>query len=125
MPAICAKSRRHDRRKPQALPSHLVGLVLLVERPHALTAVGHLVPALVAIGIAAPEVEVPLPLRLGFIELPVIGEVPGVAELAAGSPVAEPRPLGELLWAKERLPEKIRTVANAMLLSFMAAPPGR
>jgi hypothetical protein len=32
-----------------------------------------------------PEVEVPLPLRLGFIELPVVGEVPGVAELAAGS----------------------------------------
>ena len=25
----------------------------------------------------------PLPLRLGFIELPVVGEVPGVAELAA------------------------------------------
>ena len=41
-----------------------------------------------------PEVEVPLPLRLGFIELPVVGEVPCVAELAAGSPVVEPRPLG-------------------------------
>src|ERR1700730_5849390 len=31
---------------------HLVGLVLLVVRPYALTAVGHLVPTLVAIGIA-------------------------------------------------------------------------
>jgi hypothetical protein len=30
-----------------------------------------------------PEVEVPL--RLGFIEFPVVGDVPGVAELAAGS----------------------------------------
>jgi hypothetical protein len=60
-----------------------------------------------------PKVEVPLPLRLGFIELPVVGEVPGMAELAAGSPIAEPRPLGEPLWAKARLPEKIRTVANA------------
>jgi hypothetical protein len=29
-----------------------------------------------------PEVDVPLPLRLGFIELPVVGEVPGVAEPA-------------------------------------------
>ena len=41
-----------------------------------------------------PEVDVPLPLGLGFIELPVVGDVPGAAELAAGSPVVEPRPLG-------------------------------
>jgi len=34
-------------------PSHLVGFVLLVERPDALTAVGHLVHAPVAIGVAA------------------------------------------------------------------------
>jgi hypothetical protein len=41
-----------------------------------------------------PDVDVPLPLGLGCIELPVVGEVPGVAELAAGSPVVDPRPLG-------------------------------
>ena len=40
-----------------------------------------------------------LPLRLGFIALPVVGDVPGVAELAAGSPVVEPRPLGTPLCA--------------------------
>jgi hypothetical protein len=43
-----------------------------------------------------PDVDVPLPLRLDFIELPVVGDVPGVAELAAGSPEVEPRPLGNL-----------------------------
>jgi hypothetical protein len=42
---------------------------------------------------------VPLPLGLACIELPVVGDVPGVAELAAGSPVVEPRPLGAPLWA--------------------------
>ena len=36
----------------------------------------------------------PLPLGLACIELPVVGDVPGLAELAAGSPVVEPRPLG-------------------------------
>jgi hypothetical protein len=41
-----------------------------------------------------PEVDVPLPLRLGFIALPVVGALPGVAELAAGSPLVDPRPLG-------------------------------
>jgi hypothetical protein len=47
-----------------------------------------------------PEVDVPLPLRLGFIAFPVVlGEVPGVAELAAGSPVVDPRPLGMPLCA--------------------------
>jgi hypothetical protein len=44
-----------------------------------------------------PEVEVPL--RLGFIELPVVGDVPGVAELAAGSPDVEPLPLAPPLCA--------------------------
>jgi len=41
-----------------------------------------------------PDVDMPLPLRLGFIELPVIGDVEGLAELAAGSPVTDPLPLG-------------------------------
>jgi hypothetical protein len=40
-----------------------------------------------------PDVEVPLPLGFDFIELPVVGAEPGVAELAAGSPVVAPRPL--------------------------------
>jgi hypothetical protein len=46
-----------------------------------------------------PEVEVPLPLGLDLVELPVVGDVPGVAELAAGSPLVEPRPLGAPLCA--------------------------
>src|SRR4051795_299573 len=41
-----------------------------------------------------PEVEVPLPLGLDLVVLPVVGEAAGVAELAAGSPVIEPRPVG-------------------------------
>jgi hypothetical protein len=71
-----------------------------------------------------PEVEVPLPLRLGFIELPVVGDAPGLAELAAGSPDVEPRPLGTPLCAYAKVPENIRTVANAMLASFVAASSG-
>jgi hypothetical protein len=47
-----------------------------------------------------PDVEVPLPLGFDFIELPLVGEVPGVAELAAGSPVVAPRPLGAPACAK-------------------------
>jgi hypothetical protein len=38
-------------------------------------------------------VDVPLPLAVGFA-LPVVGEAPGVANLAAGSPVVDPRSLG-------------------------------
>jgi hypothetical protein len=62
---------------------------------------------------------VPLPLRLGCIELPVVGELPGVAELAAGSPVVEPRPLGVPLCALAKVPERIRAAANMMVVSFM------
>jgi hypothetical protein len=43
-----------------------------------------------------PDVDVPLPLGFGFIAFPVVGALPGVAELAAGSPVVDPRPLGPL-----------------------------
>jgi hypothetical protein len=67
-----------------------------------------------------PDVEVPLPLRLGFIALPVVGDVPGVAELAAGSPVVDPRPLGTpppCAWAK--LAPRTKADANAMTLSFI------
>ena len=50
-----------------------------------------------------PELDVSLPLRLGFMALPVVGEVPGVAELAAGSPRTAPLPLAPPDWAKAAL----------------------
>jgi hypothetical protein len=69
-----------------------------------------------------PEVDVPLPLRLGFIELPVVGEVPGVAEPAAGSPVVDPRPLGAPpLCAKASALENARADAIAVVMSFIAS----
>jgi hypothetical protein len=75
-----------------------------------------------------PEVDVPLPLGFGFVELPVVGDVPGVAELAAGSPVVEPRPLGAPLCAYANVfasPTTMMIVATAILVSFMVAPYGR
>jgi hypothetical protein len=71
-----------------------------------------------------PEVELPLPLRLGFIALPVVGDVPGVAELAAGSPIVEPRPLGApfWFWAKADAPDNANAVANTIVENFMAVP---
>ena len=41
------------RRELVLLTSHLVRLVLLIERPYALATVRHLVPALITVGIAA------------------------------------------------------------------------
>jgi hypothetical protein len=75
---------------------HLIGFVLLVERPYALIAVGHLVPALVAIGIVA----------------------------AAGSPVVEPRPLGAPLCAYAEAPESASAAASEIAVNFMAFPFG-
>jgi hypothetical protein len=72
-----------------------------------------------------PEVDVPLPLRLGFIAFPAVwGAVPGVAELAAGSPVVDPRPLGTPapLWACANAPNTITAVARATILDLMAIP---
>lgn len=50
-----------------------------------------------------PELEVPLPL-VDRTELPVVvpefGAEDGLAELAAGSPVVEPRPLASCAWAR-------------------------
>ena len=79
-----------------------------------------------------PEVDVPLPLGLGFIELPVVGDVPGVAELAAGSPVVEPRPLGPPVCAFAQVAPTSSATANAadakdikdIVVSFMAIPFG-
>ena len=71
-----------------------------------------------------PEVDVPLP--LGFDRaLPVVvsdfGAVPGFAELAAGSPVIAPRPLGlPCAWAK---PVEIARIADRKITgvrSFIA-----
>jgi hypothetical protein len=66
-----------------------------------------------------PELDVPLPLRE---ELPVVapefGAVEGFAELAAGSPVTEPRPLGPPC-ACARLPERAITTDTTTTADFM------
>ena len=68
--------------------------------------------------------DVPLPLRLGLAELPVVGDEPGVAELAAaGSPLVDPGPLGAppcCAYAKE--PQSASAAASAIVGSFMAFP---
>jgi hypothetical protein len=69
-------------------------------------------------------VDVPLPLGLGFIELPMVGDVPGVAELAAGSPVVELRPLGAPPCACAKVLESTSAAASEIAVSFMAAPFG-
>ena len=66
----------------------------------------------------------PLPLRLGLVELPVVGDELGVAELAAGSPVVEPGPLGAPLCAYAKAPQSVTAAASAMVVSFMAVPFG-
>jgi hypothetical protein len=77
-------------------------------------------------------VDVPLPLGLAFMELPTVGDVPGVAELAAGSPMTEPRPLGpplfEPAWfgpacANARVLESASMLASAIDESFMIGVP--
>ena len=61
----------------------------------------------------------PPPLGLGFIELPVVGDVPGVAELAAGSPVVDPRPLGvPQACANAGRPPSSNADARAMFVIF-------
>ena len=66
--------------------------------------------------------DVPLPLGLALFEDPVVGEVPGVAELAAGSPVVEPRPLGAPPCAFAYVPEAISVTARTMITDLMNAP---
>ncbi len=62
-----------------------------------------------------PDVDVPLPLGFDRATLPVVvpvfGAVPGVAELAAGSPVIDPRPLG-LPCACAKFVEKTRIAGS-------------
>jgi hypothetical protein len=66
-----------------------------------------------------PELDVPLPLRE---ELPVVvpefGAVDGFAELAAGSPVTEPRPLGPPCVCA-RLPESAITTDTTTAVDVM------
>src|SRR5260370_34397386 len=81
-----------------------VRLAPLVVRPHTLTA----------------EVEVPLPLRLGVTELPVVSDELGFAELAAGSPVADPAPPGAPLCAFAKEPPS--AAASAIVGNYMAMP---
>jgi hypothetical protein len=71
-----------------------------------------------------PELDVPLPLLLGVNELPVVGEVPGVAELAAGSPVVEPLPLGTPFCAFAGTMANIRVAVRAVAMDFMSFPFG-
>jgi hypothetical protein len=67
-----------------------------------------------------PDVEVPLPLGFDFIEFPVVGAEPGVAELAAGSPVVAPRPLGPpALCASARLVDNTTADAASKAVSFI------
>jgi hypothetical protein len=67
-------------------------------------------------------VEVPLPLRLGVTELPVVSDELGFAELAAGSPVADPAPPGAPLCAFAKEPPSASAAASAIVGSFMAIP---
>jgi YD repeat-containing protein len=48
----------------------------------------------------------------------------GYTELAAGSPVVEPAPLGAPLCAYAKAPQSVTAAASAMVVSFMAVPFG-
>jgi len=67
-------------------------------------------------------VEVPLPLRLGVTELPVVSDELGFAELAAGSPVADPAPPGAPLCAFAKEPPSASAAASAIVGNSMAIP---
>jgi len=69
-------------------------------------------------------VDVPLPLRLGVVELPVVGDELGLADLVAGSPVVDPAPLGAPLCAYASAPQMAKAAASAIGVSFMSAPFG-
>jgi hypothetical protein len=71
-----------------------------------------------------PEVDVPLPLGLDFIPLSVVGDELGVAELAAGSPVLDPRPLGPPgVCAKANEKHKATAEADTIVARFIASIP--
>jgi hypothetical protein len=68
-----------------------------------------------------PEVELPLPLRLDDAPVVSAGAALGFAELAAGSPVVEPRPLGAppCAWASVRLPNIILEMISACFMGHL------
>jgi len=49
------------------------------------------------------------------MQLPVVGDEPGLAELAAGSPVVGPAPLGAPLCAYAKEPHNASAAASAMV----------
>jgi hypothetical protein len=53
------------------------------------------------------------------MELPVVGDDPGVAELAAGSPVTAPRPLAPPDWAKAALEQSTTAATTAGFEMFI------
>lgn len=66
-----------------------------------------------------PDVDVPLPLIDDLEPVVGAGAALGLEELAAGSPLVEPRPIG-LPWAnaKEAVPNKMPSVIAACLMTF-------
>jgi hypothetical protein len=58
------------------------------------------------------------------MELPVVGDEPGLAELAAGSPAVDPAPLGAPPCAYAKEPQSVSAAASAIDVSFMAVPFG-
>ncbi len=62
----------------------------------------------------------PLPLRFGLMELPVVGDELGFAELAAGSPVVDPAPLGAPPCAYAKEPYSTSAAAIAFGVNLMA-----
>jgi hypothetical protein len=71
-----------------------------------------------------PEVDVPLPLGFDFVALPVVGEELGAAELAAGSPVVDPGPLGPpAVCASASVEHNARAEPKAIGVSFIASIP--
>jgi hypothetical protein len=69
-----------------------------------------------------PDVDVPLPLLLGFMELPVVGDVEGFAELDAGSPVTDPLPLGICDCARANPRDSTKAALGEMTAIFMKVP---
>jgi hypothetical protein len=72
-----------------------------------------------------PEVDVPLPLGFDPFEAPLVapGAALGLAELAAGSPAVEPRPLGPPLWAKAT-EQPATTAIMTIATRFISKLPG-
>jgi hypothetical protein len=70
-----------------------------------------------------PEVDVPLSFRLGVMELPVVGDELGLAELAAGSSVVEPEPLGAPLCAYAKEAQSVSAAASAIGERERRVPP--